>query len=64
MRREGQLIVDLDFIDVCCWYATTRIAKDSQDDIFSIPLDKFKHYSILFFELTSVQDTTENWDYP
>ena len=45
----GQPIVDLDAAVNCCPYVTTMKAMNFQDDIPSIPIDKFKdHYVIVF----------------
>ena len=35
-----------------------------QDDIPSIPIDNFKDHYVLVFDLTSMQDPTENCHYP
>ena len=35
-----------------------------QDDIPSIPIANFKDYYVLVFDLTSMQDATENCQYP
>ena len=35
-----------------------------QDDIPSIPIDNLKDHYVLVFDLTSMQDATENWHYP
>ena len=35
-----------------------------QDDIPSIPIDKFKDHYLLVFDLTSMQDGTKNCHYP
>ena len=35
-----------------------------QDDISSIPIDNFKDHYVLVFDLTSMQDATENCHYP
>ena len=35
-----------------------------QDDILSIPVDKFQDHYILVFDLTSIQDATEHCHYP
>ena len=35
-----------------------------QRDIASIPIDNFKDHYVLVFDLTSMQDTTENFHYP
>ena len=34
-----------------------------QDDISSIPIDNFKDHYVLVFDLTSMQDATENCHY-
>ena len=39
-------------------------AMNFQDDIPSFPIDKFKDHYVLVFELTSMQDATENCHYP
>ena len=35
-----------------------------QDDIPSIPIDDFEYHYVLVFDLTSMQDATENCNYP
>ena len=35
-----------------------------QDDNPSIPIDNFKDHYVLVFDLTSIQDATENCHYP
>ena len=39
-------------------------AMNFQDDIPSIPIDNFKDHCVLVFGLTSMQDATENCQYP
>ena len=39
-------------------------AMNFQDDIPSIPIDNFKDHYVLVFDLTSMQDATENCHYP
>ena len=39
-------------------------AMNFQDDIPSIPFDDFKDHFVLVFDLTSMQDATENCHYP
>ena len=39
-------------------------AMNFQDDIPSIPFDNFKENYVLVFDLTSMQDATENCHYP
>ena len=62
--RRGQPNVDFDTADNCCLYVTTTKAVNFQDDIPSLPLDKFKTHCVLVFDLTSMQDATDNCHYP
>ena len=62
--RRGQPIVDSDAADNCRLYVTTMKAVNFQDDIPSIPIDDFKDHCMLVFNLTSMQDATENCHYP
>ena len=62
--RGGQPIVDFDTTDNCRLYVTTMKAMNFQDDIPSIPNDDFKDHYVLVFDLTSMQDATENCHYP
>ena len=62
--RGGQPIVDFDAADNCGLYITTMKAMNFQDDIPSIPIDIFKDHYLLVFDLTSMQDATENCHYP
>ena len=62
--RGGQQIVDFDAADNCRLYVTTMKAMSFQDDISSFPIDKFKNHYVLVFDLTSIQDATENCQYP
>ena len=39
-------------------------AMNFQDDIPSIPIDDFKDHYVLVFDLTSMQDATENCPHP
>ena len=39
-------------------------AMSFQDDIPSVPIDNFKDHYVLVFDLTSMQDATENCHYP
>ena len=64
MLRGGQPIVDFDTADNCRLYVTTMKAMNFQDDIPSIPIDDFKDHYVLVFDLTSMQDATENCHYP
>ena len=61
--RGGQPIVDFDAADNCRLYVTTMKAMNFQDDIPSIPIDNFKDHYVLVFDLTSMQDATENCHY-
>ena len=62
--RGGQPIVDFDAADNCRLYVTTMKAMNFQDDIPSLPIDNFKDHYVLVFDLTSMQDATENCHYP
>ena len=62
--RGGQPIVDFDAADNCLRYVTKMKAMNFQDDIPSIPIDNFKDHYVLVFDLTSMQDATENCHYP
>ena len=62
--RGGQPTVDFDTADNCRLYVTTMKAMNFRDDIHSIPLDDFKEHYVLVFELTSMQEATENCQYP
>ena len=62
--RESPPIVDFDAADKCRLYVTTMKAMIFQDDIPSIPIDNFKDPYVLVFDLTSMQDATENCHYP
>ena len=61
--RGRQPIVDFDTADSCRLYVTTMKAMNFQDDIPSIPIDDFKDHYVLVFDLTSMQDATENCHY-
>ena len=39
-------------------------AMNFQDDIPSIPIDKFEDHYVLVFDLTSMQEATDNCHYP
>ena len=62
--RVGQPIIDFDTAHNCRLYVTTMKAMNFQDDIPSIPIDDFKDHYVLVFDLTSMQDATENCHYP
>ena len=62
--RGGQSIVYFDAADNCRLYVTTMKAINFQDDIPSIPIDTFKDHYVLVFDLTSMQDASENCHYP
>ena len=62
--RGGQLISDFHTADNCRLYVTTKKAMNFQDDIPSIPNDDFKDQYVLVFDLTSMQEATENRHYP
>ena len=60
----GQPIVHFDAADNSRLYVTTMKAMNFQDDIPSIPIDNFKDHYLLVFDLTSMQDATENCHNP
>ena len=62
--RGGQPIVDFDTADNCRLYVTTMKAMNFRDDVSSIPIDDFKDHYVLVFDLTPMQDATENCHYP
>ena len=62
--RGGQPIVDFDAADNCRLYVTTMKAMNFQTDIPSIPIHDFKDHYVLVFDLTSMQDATENCHNP
>ena len=62
--RGGQPVVAFDAADNYCLYVTTMKEMTFQDDIPSIPIDSFKDHYVLVFDLTSMQDATENCHYP
>ena len=62
--RGGQPIVKFDAADNCCLYVTKMKAMNFQDEILSIPIDNFKNHFVLVFDLTSMQDATDNCHYP
>ena len=62
--KSGQPIVDFDSADNCCLYVTRMWAMSCQEDIPSTPIDSFKDHYVLVFHLTSMQDATENLQYP
>ena len=62
--RGVQPFVDFDTADKCRLYVTTLKAMNFQDDVPSILIDDFKDHYVLVFDLTSMQDATENCHYP
>ena len=62
--RAGQPIVDFDTADNCRLHVTTMKAMNFQDDCPSIPIVDSKDHYVLVFDLTSIQDATENCHYP
>ena len=62
--RGGWPFVDFDAADNCRLYIRTMKARIFQEDIPSSPIDNFKDHYVLVFDLTSMQDTTENCHYP
>ena len=62
--RGRHAIRDFDAADNCRLYVTEMKARNFQDDIPSIPTDNFKDHYVLVFDLTAMQDATENFHYP
>ena len=62
--RRGQPIVNFDAAYNCSLYVTTMSAMNFQDDIQSFPIDNFIDQYVFVFELTPVQDATENCHHP
>ena len=62
--RGGQPIVEFDAADNCRLYVTTMKSLNFQDDIPSTSIDDFKDHYVLVFDLTSMQEATENCHYP
>ena len=58
--RGGQTIVDFDAAKNCHLYVKANEATNFQDDVPSIPIDIFKYHNVLLFDLTSMQDASEN----
>ena len=59
-HRRGQQIVKFDAVDNCRLYSKTKKVMNFQGDILSIPNDIFKDHNVLEFDLTPMQDATEN----
>ena len=62
--RGVQPIIDFDAADNFRLYVTTMKAMNFQDEIPTIPIDNFEDHYALVFDLTSMQDATENCLYP
>ena len=62
--REDQPILDFDDADNCRLYVTTMKAMNFQDDITSARISNFNDHYVIEFDLTSMQDATENCHYP
>ena len=62
--RSGQLFIQSDAASNCRLHVATMKAMIFQDDIPSIPIDSFTDHSVLVFDLTSMQDASENCDNP
>ena len=59
----GQPIADVDAADNCPLYVTTMKPTNFRDDMPSIPIDNFKEHYVIVFDLTSMEDATENRHY-
>ena len=55
---------DFDAADSFRLYVTTMKAMNFQEVIPSISIDNFKDHYVLVFDLTSMEDATENCHYP
>ena len=53
---EGWPTVEFHAADNCCLYVATTKAMICQDDIPSIPFDKFKDFFVLVLDWTSMQE--------
>ena len=62
--RGAQPLVDFDAADNCRIYITTMEAMNFQGDISSFPIENFKDHCVIVFDLTSMQDASENFPYP
>ena len=62
--KGGQSFADFHTADNCRLYVTAMKAMNFQDDIPSIPIDDFEDHYVLVFDLTSMQDATENCHSP
>ena len=62
--RSGQPIEDFGGAAKFCPYLTTMEVINFQDDIPSVPIDEIKDHYVLVFDLTSMQDASENCLYP
>ena len=63
--KRGQPIVDFDAAaDNCRLSITTMKAMNFRDDIPSVSIINFKNHYVIVFDLTSIQETTENCHYP
>ena len=62
--RGGQPIVEFAAAHFCRLYVTTMKAMNTQHDISSTPIDNFRDHYVLVFDLTSMQDATDNCHYP
>ena len=61
--RGNQPVVDIDVAFNCCLFVMTMKAMNFHDHVPSLPIDKFKDHHVLVFDLTSMQDATENCHY-
>ena len=63
MLRRCQPLVDFDATDTCHLHGTTKTAMSFRGDFPAIPIDDFKDYYVLVFDLTSMEDATEKCHY-
>ena len=62
--RGGQPFFDFDAADYCFLYVLTKKAMNFPDKIPSFPIDNFKEHYVLVSDLISMQDATDNCNYP
>ena len=62
--RVGRAIVLLATTSPCRPYVTTLKAMQFNKNFPVLPMEEFQNHSILFFDLTSLQDAAEQLHYP
>ena len=62
--QGGRAIVSSDTTSPCRPYVTTMKAMHLNEDFPAPPMEDFQNHSILVFDLTSLQDASEQLHYP